>query len=112
MVVSDHNPDQQKNDQSPSKMDSSKQIKYKMRLFIADHEHNSMIAEKNIKKICSDHLKNNFELQVIDVFEDYTAAIEENILVAPALVIDYPKKVKIFGNLRNKNKVLTVLELI
>lgn len=85
-------------------------IKYKMRLFIAGKEPNSMIARKNINEICSEHLAGKFELKVIDVFEDFSMAVDENILVTPALLIDKPKKIKIFGNLQDKNKVLSALE--
>lgn len=89
----------------------SNTAKYRMRLFIAGDEHNSAVAQKNIKEICSTHLKGNFKLEIIDVFEDFTDAIEENILVTPALVIDRPKNLKIFGNLEHKDKVLSALEL-
>ena len=112
MDNSDYKPDQTEKKQPAPETVSSKKPVYKMRLFIAGQEPNSVIARQNIKEICSEHIKEKVELKVIDVFEDYTAAIEENILVAPALIIDTPKKVKIFGNLRNKNKVLTALELI
>lgn len=91
---------------------SNSGAKYSMRLFIAGDEPNSVIAQRNIRDICSEHLEGNFKLDVIDVFEDYTAAIEENILVSPALVIDQPQKAKIFGNLQNKERVLSALELI
>lgn len=85
---------------------------YQMRLFIAGDEPNSVIARKNIQQICSGHLNKNYTLQVIDVFEDFTEAIKENILVTPALVVDQPKKLKIFGNLQEQDKVLAALGLL
>lgn len=87
-----------------------KKVKYQMRLFVAGDEPNSVIAKKNINKICSKLLNEQFKLDVIDVFQDFTTAIKENILVTPALVIDKPKKTKIFGNLRETDKVLAALE--
>lgn len=85
---------------------------YQMRLFIAGNEPNSIIAQKNIQQICSERLNKNYTLQVIDVFEGFTQAIKENILVTPALVVDQPKKLKIFGNLQDQDKVLAALELL
>jgi len=92
--------------------DPRKQPQYQMRLFVAGNEPNSAIAQNNIEEICSAHLKGNFQLDVIDVFEDFTAAIQESILVTPALVIDKPKQMTIFGNLQDKAKVLAALELL
>ena len=71
-----------------------------------------MQAQKNIYDICLKHLKGNFRLEVIDVFHDFAPAIEENILVTPALVIDKPAKRKLYGTLQDKEKVLTALELM
>ena len=85
---------------------------YNMRLFVADNEPNSALARKNLDEICSTYLKGNVKLETIDVFEDFAPAIEDNILVTPALVIDSPMKLKIYGNLQDKDKVLSALELI
>lgn len=96
----------------PLRRNFPKTEKYQMRLFIAGNESNSVIAQKNIDEICSAHLQDSYKLEVIDVFDDFSAAIKENILVTPALVIDKPKKRKIFGNLQEKDKVLTALGLV
>ncbi len=93
----------------PSEQGSGGTAKYVMRLFVAGSEQNSLIARKNIKEICSKYLKNGHEIDIIDVFEDHDTAIAENILVTPALVVDRPKKVKIFGNLEDRKKVLFAL---
>jgi circadian clock protein KaiB len=96
----------------PLRKDAPKRNGYEMRLFVAGGEANSVIARKNIDEICAAHLKGNFSLQVIDVFENFSAAIDENILVTPALIIDKPKKARIYGNLQDRQKVLSVLELL
>lgn len=97
---------------TPLRRNSIKTEKYQMRLFIAGNESNSVIAQKNINEICVSNLKGKFQLEIIDVFKDFTAAIEENILVTPALIIDEPKKMKIFGNLQETEKVLSALGLV
>ncbi len=85
---------------------------FKLRLFIAGTEPNSVIAQKNIDNLRAAYAQENFELEIIDVYQDFSRAIEENILVTPALVVDKPKKIKIFGNLDEKNKVLSALGLL
>ena len=96
----------------PAGSGTSGRDKYKMRLFIVDEERNSVIARKNLKKICQEHLGEDYQLEVIDVLKHFDKAIEENILVAPALVIDKPQSARLFGNLQDKAAVLSALELI
>jgi circadian clock protein KaiB len=86
--------------------------KYRMRLFIAGKERNSVMAHNNITRICLTHLKDNYTLQIIDVFENHTAAIAENILLAPTLVIDSPHRETIIGSLENEHQILTALGII
>ncbi len=85
--------------------------KYRLRLFIAGSEPNSLIAQRNITEICSAHFDNDYELVIIDVFEDCMAALEENIVVTPTLIIDRPEKTRIHGNLQDHETVLTRLGL-
>lgn len=82
---------------------------YSMRLFIAGTERNSKMAHNNILKICHTHLKNNYTLEIIDVFENHADAMAENILLAPTLVIDTPRREIIIGNLKNERQILTAL---
>lgn len=90
----------------------ARRVTYKLRLFIAGSEPNSVLARKNIREICAAHLDDNYELELIDVFEDFSAAIEERVVVTPALLIDEPKKARVLGNLQDKAKVLAALGLI
>ena len=92
-------------------VDESSPPKYRLRLFIAGSEPNSLIAQKNITAICSGHFNNDYELVIIDVFEDCMAALQENIVVTPTLIFDRPEKMRIHGNLQDHETVLTRLGL-
>jgi circadian clock protein KaiB len=83
--------------------------KYSMRLFVAGKEPNSVMAHNNITRMCLTHLQDNYTLEIIDVFENHTTAMEENILLAPTLVIDTPTREIIIGNLKNELQILTAL---
>ena len=48
-------------------------------------------------------------LEIIDVFENHDAAMAENILLAPTLVIETPRREVIIGNLENEDQILTAL---
>lgn len=98
-------------DISEQALNAPNQVKYRMRLFIAGQEPNSVIAQKNIREICEVHLKGDCDLEIVDVYEEFSAALEEHLLITPALIVDKPKKMKIFGNLQDRAKVLFALDL-
>lgn len=88
------------------------QAEFHLRLFVAGNEPNSVMAKRNIIEICAAHTAERFELEIIDVYQDYDAAIKAHILVTPALIVEKPKKIKIFGNLQDRAKVLAALGLV
>ncbi len=88
-----------------------KMARYQFRLFVAGTEANSAMARENLLAMCSERLKDDYTVQEIDVFEDFAPAIAENIVVTPALIMDKPRRVIIFGNLKETDKVLAALEL-
>jgi circadian clock protein KaiB len=85
--------------------------KYRLRLFIAGSEPNSLIAQRNITEICSTYFDKDYELVIIDVFEDFKVALEENIVVTPTLIVDRPEKMRIHGNLQDRDTFLMRLGL-
>ncbi len=87
--------------------------KYRMRLFVAGGEPNSAIAKESLDKICSAYLNGNCQVEIVDVLEDFRPALEEHVLVTPALVIIEPEpRTVIFGNLADTGKVLAALKVL
>ncbi len=85
---------------------------YHLRLFVAGEEPNSRKAKEEIKRLCEVYLKGTYKLEVVDVLEDYQSALENNILLAPTLVIlSPPPQTKIVGSISDIRKVLDVLGL-
>lgn len=85
---------------------------YHFRLFVAGDEPNSRKAKETIRRLGESRLKGNYELEVVDVLEDYQAALEAQILFAPTLVIvSPPTEARIVGSLSDVRKVLEVLGL-
>ena len=94
------------------KRGSAKSMPYEIRLFVAGREANSVIARNSLERICSDHLTGECHVEVIDVLKDLQPALEENILVTPALVIRRGAvRTVVFGNLRNIDRVLAALRI-
>jgi circadian clock protein KaiB len=87
--------------------------KYRMRLFVAGDEPNSAIAKEALDKICSTYLNGNCRVEIIDVLEDFRLALEEGVLVTPALVVFEPgPRTVIVGNLADTGKVLAALKVV
>ena len=89
-----------------------KPAQYDLRLFVAGNEPNSAIARTSLERICSDHLRGNCHIEIIDVLKDFQPALQENILVTPALIIRHKQaRTVVFGNLTNIDRVLAALDI-
>ena len=85
---------------------------YNLRLFVAGDEPNSAQARASLEELCANYLAGNCRIEVVDVLQDFEPALQENILVTPALVIQHAgRRNVIFGNLADMNRVLAVLQI-
>ena len=65
-----------------------------------------------MKKLCEEHLTDEYDLEVIDIYENPEAEREEQIIAAPTLVKKLPKPLRRFvGDLSNTKKILIGLDL-
>lgn len=88
-----------------------KRAKYILRLYVTGSSTHSMRAIHNLKKICEEHLP-EYDLEVIDIYENPTAAREEQIIAAPTLVKKLPRPLRKFvGDLSNTQKILIGLDI-
>jgi len=79
---------------------------------VAGEEPNSRKARDTVRHLCETRLKGRATVEVVDVLEDFQAAIENNVLVAPTLIIAPPEPpITIIGSLRDVRKVLEALGL-
>ena len=85
---------------------------YRMMLFVADNESNSRDARSNIQKICDRHLDGAYEMEVVDVLQDYRKALENRVLITPTLLVLTPTPVvRIVGTLEDDRAVLAAMRL-
>jgi len=83
---------------------------YKLRLYITGASPNSVRAIINIRNICELYLKDRYDLQVIDVYQDVALAREEQLIALPLLIKKLPlPERKLIGDLSETNKVLKAL---
>ena len=90
----------------------SKEKKYALRLYVAGATPRSTEAILNIKKICEEHLKGRYELEVIDIYQQPVLAKGEQIIAAPTLVKKLPPPLRRFiGNMADVDRILVGLDL-
>lgn len=96
---------------------SARQVKQKgevyiLKLYVADNEQNSRIARENLKKLCDEYLKGQYEIEEVDILVDYAVAMREKIFVTPTLSRVSPEpRTSVVGNLNDKEKVVSALGL-
>jgi circadian clock protein KaiB len=86
--------------------------KYLLRLYVSGSTSKSALAVENIKRICEQHLKNRYDLEVIDIYQQPNLARDEQIVAVPTLIKRSPPPLRrLIGDLSNLKKVLFGLEL-
>lgn len=86
--------------------------KYILRLYITGTTSRSILAIKNLKKICEEYLEGRYELEVIDLYQMPGLAKDEQIIAAPTLIKKLPLPFRrLIGDMSNKEKVLIGLDL-
>jgi circadian clock protein KaiB len=85
---------------------------WQLRLYVAGQTPKSLTAFSNLKKICEDHLRGRYRIDVIDLFERPHLSKGDQILAIPTLVRRLPEPVrKIIGDLSDTERVLVGLDL-
>lgn len=83
-----------------------------LKLYVAGQSPKSVIAFKNLKKICEEHLEGKYKIQIIDLLENPQLGKGDQILAIPTLIRQLPEPVKkIIGDLSNTERVLVGLDL-
>jgi circadian clock protein KaiB len=89
-----------------------RRAKYILRLYVTGSSARSLKAVYNLRKLCEEHLPDDYDLEVIDINENPDAAREEQIIAAPTLVRKLPKPLRKFvGDLSNTQKILVGLDI-
>jgi circadian clock protein KaiB len=89
-----------------------KQDAWVLRLYVAGQTPKSVTAFANLKKICAEHLADEYRIELIDLLENPQLARGDQIVAIPTLVRNLPMPMrKIIGDLSNTERVLVGLDL-
>jgi len=85
---------------------------WELRLYVAGQTPKSILAFANLKKICEEHLKGKYHIEMVDLLQNPRLAKGDQIIAIPTLVRKLPPPLKkIIGDLSNKERVLVGLDL-
>ncbi len=89
-----------------------KESTYVFRLYVTGSTPRAKSAVMKVKNFCEEHLKDHYELDVIDIYQQPTYAREAQIVAAPTLVKKLPEPLrKLVGDFSNANRVMLALGL-
>ena len=87
--------------------------KYVLRLFVAGATDRSRQAVLRVRQLCEAELKDNYELEVIDIYQQPNLARDNQIVATPTLIKEFPRPVRRFiGNLLNTAGLFGELDLL
>ncbi len=84
-----------------------------IKLYITGQTPRSQAAIANLKRLCEEDLKGEYDMVVIDVLERPQLAEDERILATPTVIKELPPPLRrIIGDLSDKERVLLGLDLL
>jgi circadian clock protein KaiB len=85
---------------------------YVLRLYVSGSSPKSLNAIINIKRICEKYLRNQVDLEVVDIYQNPDIAKEAQIIAAPTLIKTLPEPLRrAIGDLSDEEKVLFALDI-
>jgi circadian clock protein KaiB len=97
---------------SKSKPAVADEGKWNLKLYVAGQSPKSMRAFANLKKLCEEHLKGKYTIEIIDLLKNPQLAAGDQIIAIPTLVRQLPVPIKaIIGDLSDTERTLVGLDL-
>jgi circadian clock protein KaiB len=86
---------------------------YTLKLYVTGSTPRSVRAIENIQRICEEHLKGRYRLEIVDIYQQPELAEREQLVVAPTLVKQLPLPLRTFiGDLSQTERILIGLDVL
>jgi circadian clock protein KaiB len=86
--------------------------KHLLRLYVTGTTPRSVRAIENVRRICEEHLKGEYELEVIDLYKNLPLARGDQIIAAPTLIKRLPMPLRrLIGDMSDETRVLVGLDV-
>ncbi len=91
---------------------ASTNARYILRLYVTGMTALSSRAIVNIRKLCEEHLRGRYELEVVDLAQNPGLAASEQVFAAPTLLKKLPLPLRRFiGDMSKTERILAGLDL-
>jgi circadian clock protein KaiB len=86
--------------------------RYILRLYVTGQTPRSVRSVENLRRLCDKYLKDRFELEVIDIYQQPALAAEGQIIAAPTLIKRMPLPLRrLVGDFSDHDRVVLGLDL-
>jgi circadian clock protein KaiB len=87
-------------------------IRYILRLYVTGQTPRSLRSIENLRRLCEKYLKGQFDLEVIDIYQQPALAAEGQIIAAPTLIKTMPLPLRrLVGDFSDQARVVLGLDL-
>jgi circadian clock protein KaiB len=87
-------------------------VRYGLTLFVTGATPRSMRAVANVRDFCDRELQGVYDLDVVDLYQAPERAQPANVIVAPTLVRDHPKPVKLLiGDMSDTERLRAIVKV-
>ncbi len=86
------------------------ETEYQLRLFVAGFTRKSTHAVQNITRLCENHLRGRYALEIVDLYQQPELAVEHQLVASPTVlkVLPLPLR-KMVGDMSDTGRVLATL---
>ncbi len=87
-------------------------VRYSLTLFVTGATSRSMRAVANVRDFCDRELQDAYDLDIVDLYQAPERAQPANVIVAPTLVRDHPKPVKLLiGDMSDTERLRAIVKV-
>jgi circadian clock protein KaiB len=92
---------------------TAEEERYELKLYVTGTSPRSGQAIANVRSLCEEYLPGRYDLEVIDIYQQPSVAVSEQIVAAPTLIKKTPAPPRrMIGDLSNRDKILVGLNIV
>jgi circadian clock protein KaiB len=97
---------------SARKRTTKRSARYALRLYITGQTPRSRHSVENLRALCNKYIPNQFDLEVVDIYQQPAMAAAGQIIAAPTLIKSMPLPLRrLVGDFSDQNRVILGLDI-
>ena len=97
---------------SARKRTTKRSARYALRLYITGQTPRSRQSVENLRALCNKYIPNQFDLEVVDIYQQPAMAAAGQIIAAPTLIKSMPLPLRrLVGDFSDQNRVILGLDI-